>query len=173
MLSASNAYATKVADYVLDVPMKSSQYDFVDEDVPFYQIVFKGTIPLASQPVTMSGDADKTILKAIETGMGLTFALSYDYSNEIVDSQEVRFYGSNYSNAKELIKKSVEENSDYYNAVKGAKILNHYSLTEEVKVTEFDNGVEVYVNYSDFVYESPFGSVEPKSYIYSKGGSNQ
>lgn len=173
LLSASNAYATKVADYVLDVPTKSSQYDFMDEDVPFYQIVFKGTIPLAIQPVTMSGDVNKTILKAIETGMGLTFALSYDYSNEIVDSQDVRFYGSNYSNAKELIKKSVEENSDYYNAVKGAKIKNHYCLTDEVKVTEFDNGVVVYVNYSDDTYESPFGSVKSGSYIYSKGGSNE
>ena len=172
LLSASNAYATKVADYVLDVPTKSSQYDFMDEDVPFYQIVFKGTIPLATQPVTMSGDINEAVLKAMETGIGLTFALSYDYSNEIVDSQDVRYYGSNYSNAKKLIKKAVEENSDYYNAVKGAQIINHYSLTEEVKVTEFDNGVVVYVNYSDYAYESPFGSVESKSYIYSKGGNN-
>ena len=173
LLSASNAYATKAADYVLDVPTKSSQYDFMDEDVPFYQIVFKGTISLASQPITMAGDTDKAVLKAIETGMGLTFALAYDYSNEIVDSQDVRYYGSNYSYVKDIIKNVVEENEDYYSAINGARITNHYSLTEEVKATEFDNGVVVYVNYSDYVYESPFGSVESKSYIYSKGGNNE
>lgn len=171
LLSASNAYATKVADYVLDVPMKSSQYDFMDEDVPFYQIVFKGIIPLATQPVTMSGDVDKAILNAIETGMGLTFALSYDYSYEIVDTSDVRYYGSNFLNAKKLIEKAVEENSDYYNAVKGAKILDHYCLTDEIKVTEFDNGVVVCVNYSNHEYESPFGPVKSNSYIYSKGGN--
>ena len=38
-MSAANAYAAIVADYVLDVPMKSSQYDFIDEDVKSFQIV--------------------------------------------------------------------------------------------------------------------------------------
>lgn len=170
LLSASNAYATQVADYVLDVPMKSSQYDFMDEDVPFYQIVFKGSIPIATQPVTMSGDVDETVLKAVEAGMGLTFALSYSYSNELVGNSEVRYYGSNYANSKDLIKKLVVENEDYYNAIKDAKILNHTSLISNVKRTEFDNGIIVYVNYSDQSFETPYGVVESKSYIYIDGG---
>ena len=170
LLSAANAYAAQAADYVLDAPAKSSRYDFMDEDVPFYQIVFKGTIPLASAPVTMSGDVDRTVLQAVETGTGLTFALSYDYSNKVIGSQDVRYYGSSYPAAKEIIQNAVKEYKDYYAAVKGAKIVRHSALTQEVKTTEYDNGVVVFVNYSDTPFETPFGVVEPNSFQYYDGG---
>lgn len=170
LLSAANSYAAMVADYILDVPTKSSQYDFTDEDVPFYQIVFKGTVPLATQPINMSGNVEKAALQAIETGMGLTFSLSYDYSNKIIGNSDVRYYGSDTSNAKEIMKSVVEKYQGYYAAIKGAKIKDHISIEKGVKKTEYDNGVVVYVNYSDAPFESPFGTVEPKSCLYKNGG---
>lgn len=170
LLSSANAYAAMSADYVLDAPSKSSQYDFCDEDVPFYQIVFKGTIPLATQPIAMSGDTDNAILNAVETGTGLTFALSNDYTNDIIGNSDVRYFGSNYSNAKKIIKSATLKNKDYYKAIKGAKIINHGTVAEDVKKTEYDNGIVVYVNYSDKSFNTPFGIVNAKSYIYADGG---
>ncbi|MBO4468713.1 MAG: hypothetical protein J5766_05370 [Clostridia bacterium] len=170
LLSNANAYAAMAADYVLDSPSKSSQYDFMDEDVPFYQIVFKGTIPLASSPLAMSGDVDKAILKAVETGTGLTFAMSYNYTNKLIDNADVRYFGSDYQNAKSLIKNAVDEYKDYFDAVKGARIVDHCVVEKNIVKTQFDNGVTVYVNYSDKDYDTPFGTVKAKSHIYSVGG---
>ncbi|MBR3300108.1 MAG: hypothetical protein IKI68_01330 [Clostridia bacterium] len=170
MLSAANAYAAKSADHVTDVPSTSSRYDFTDEDVPFYQIVFKGTIPLSSQPVAMSGDINVSILTALETGTGLTFALSYDYSEKLVDNADVRYFASSYRNAKSVIKDAVSRYGDYFAAVKGAKIKGHSVLTDSVRKTEFDNGVTLYVNYSDETFDTPLGTVNAKSFLYSEGG---
>ena len=173
LLSASNSYATMIADYVLDVPSSSSQYDFMDEDVPFYQIVFKGNIPLASQPIMMAGDTEYSVLKAIETGTGLTFALSYDYSNEIIGNSDIRYFGSSYLQAKEMIRDIAEENRNYYSAINGAKIVEHLTVSKDVKRTEFDNGVIVYVNYSQESQDTPFGKVDAKSYIYGREATNE
>ena len=170
MLSAANAYAAKAADYVTDVPSRSSRYDFTDEDVPFYQIVFKGTIPLSSQPVTMLGNINLSILKALETGTGLTFALSYDYTEKLVDNADVRYFASSYRNAKSVIKDAVSRYGDYCAAVKGAKIKGQSVLTDSVRKTEFDNGVTIYVNYSDEPFYTPLGTVNAKSFLYSEGG---
>lgn len=170
LLSNANAYAVMAADYVLDTPSKSSQYDFMDEDVPFYQIVFRGTIPLASAPLAMSGDVDIATLKAIETGTGLTYAVSYNYTNKLIDNADVRYFGSDYSNAKSLIKNAANEHKDYFAAIKGAKITDHGIIAGNIVKTRFDNGVTVYVNYSDKDCETPSGTVKAKSYIFSVGG---
>lgn len=168
LLSSANAYAAQAADYIFDSPMQSSQYDFIDEDIPFYQMVFKGNIPLATPPLTLSGNIEDSVLKAIETGTGLTFALSYDYSNEIVGNSDVRYFGSNYSGMKSKIASIVNDNRDYYSKIKGEKIVNHQIISDEVRCTEFSNGLKVYVNYSDKDVETPLGIVKSKSYIFSE-----
>lgn len=170
MLSAANAYATQVADYVTDVPASSSRYDFTDVDVPFYQIVFKGIVPLSSQPVTMAGDVNTSMLTAMETGTGITFALSYDYSEKLVDNADVRYFSSGYRNAKSVIKDAVSRYNDYFTTIKDAKITGHSVLSEGVRKTVFDNGTTVYVNYSDKPFDTPLGTVNAKSFLYSEGG---
>ncbi len=173
MVSDANAYAAAQADYVFDVPLDSSRYDLYDEDIPFYQIVFKGSVPMASTTLTTSGEDQKDILASVEAGVGLTFALSYNYSNDVISSSDVRYFGSNYSVVKGLITETVAQHKDYYSAISGAAITNHEILSDTLRATTFDNGVKVYVNYSTKAATTPAGTVEPMSYIYTTGGEQQ
>lgn len=173
MVSDANAYAAAQADYVFDVPLKSSRYDIFDVDVPFYQMVFKGSVPMAGTTLTTSGDVQKDILTCVEAGAGLTFALSYNYSNDVIGSSDVRYFGSNYAVVKDLITETVTKHKDYYSAISGAAIIGHEILSDTLRATTFDNGVKVYVNYSSEAATTPAGTVEPMSYIYKTGGEQQ
>lgn len=173
LASNANAYAAAQADYVFDAPLKSSRFDIYDTDIPFYQIVFKGSVPMASTTLTTSGDVQKDILLSVESGSGLTFALSYTYSNDVIGSSDVRYFGSNYAVVKNLITETVAKHKDYYNAISGAKIINHEIVSDTLRATTFDNGVKVYVNYSDKAVNTPVGKIEPMSYIYKTGGEQQ
>ncbi len=151
--SDANIYAAVCSDYIYNAPMYSSNYDSFITDVPFYQIVFKGIIPMYSSNWSSAADERELFLKAIETGMGLSLSVVNDYSDTVFSSQQKAMYATNIENALEHIEKlSEEEFFDYYSSVKDAKIINHILIQNDIRKTIFDNGVEVYVNYSDAEY---------------------
>ena len=66
----------------------------------------------------------------------------------LVTAPTPNFYGSDYSDIKPSIEKTVSENSEFYENVKGAKITTHSIMGDGLRKTTFDNGRIVYVNYS-------------------------
>lgn len=72
-------------------PANSARFDAVDEDVPFYQLVFRGRIPIALSPINMAGDVTKRYLQAIETGSGLYFSLTDTYDRQFIRSTRTPF----------------------------------------------------------------------------------
>lgn len=43
-VSCANGYAASLASVIFETPLCSGQYDGFDEDIPFYQMVFKGYV---------------------------------------------------------------------------------------------------------------------------------
>ncbi len=153
--SQANAFIAGACDHVYDVPTKSSQYRAYTYDVPFYQIVFKGSVSMSVTSLNLATNAQTTLLKAVEGGSGLTYTLIGQYNTNLISSAQNVFYGSLYWNdtieagVKDDIVKTVAEYKDFFYSVEGAKIANHKVISEDVRMTEFDNGVTVYVNYGD------------------------
>ena len=110
----ANAYAAVNATRVFEVPVMSSRYDIFDTDIPFYQLVFKGYVPMSVPSVSASADIENSVLAAIESGSGLGFALSYDYSNQIIGNSNMLYYGSNYSYLKDTIADIARQHQEYY-----------------------------------------------------------
>ena len=164
----ANSYAAAQADVIFSTPVNSSGEFIFSADVPFYQMVYKGYVPMTSESMNMAADPRKHLLKTIESGCGLHYTLIADYEREFTDAQSYVFFGSLYSDVKEDIVAACAELKDYYAAINGAEIVSHRILDHGIRETVFDNGVTVYVNYSAEKQMSPCGEVEALSYIWKE-----
>lgn len=153
MTFLSNApfeYAAEMSDYILDLPIQSSKNQVVDNDVPFYQMVFSGRKQIYNIPVNLTVDDNTALLKAVESGSGLSFTISNNYTTKLLNTSQKELYATNYSGLKDRIENLVGEYSEFYNQIKTSNIINHSITASGLRVTEFSNGVVAYVNYSDF-----------------------
>ena len=147
-VNEANDYATAEADIVIDTPLTSSKNNIFSYDVPFYSIVFKGYVSLASESLNLSADADNLLLLAAESGSGITYTVINNSSTDLFDSFSSAFYGSVFEGVSQEIKERVNSYKDTFEDIKDAKITDHNILENGLRKTVFDNGVTVYVNFT-------------------------
>ena len=173
--SDANAFAAASCSHVYDVPIRSSQNRLYSYDVPFYEIVFKGSVSMSASSINLATDEKTSLLTAAETGLGLTYSLISDYDTNLVSSAQNVFYGSLYwddtieRGVKTDIIDTVSGYKAYFESVKDAKIAEHEVINEKVRKTVFDNGVTVYVNYGETEYTDGAVKVPARDYITVKG----
>ena len=165
----ANAYAALAADIVYSAPTESAKQKIFIEDVPFYQMVFKGYVPMASESINTAINSEEQVLKNIEGGVGLGYTLIKNYENEFIEYPGYYFFGSNYADVKDSIIETYAELKDYYAAINKATIVDHNILGEGFRETVFSNGVKVYVNYTDEDVTAPNGkTVSANGYYFGK-----
>ena len=164
---ASNLYAVKMSDYIYDVPQSSSGYSMIDLEIPFYQMIFKGNKALYSPAINLSNSPKTEYLKAISTGIGLTFSLCSKYDTVLQGNDNAVFSKSLYSGLKYDLNTYISECTDFLNSVSNAEI-ETYTTDGKLSVTTFTNGVSVYVNYSDAPISTDAGTVEAGNFITNK-----
>lgn len=167
--SSANAYSAVLSNIIVNVPTDSDKEHIFSASIPFYEIVFKGHIPMFTESVNLCADKKEMILKAVESGIGLNYTVMDNWSNELIASKHSMLYNSVYSDISDGIINDVNKLSDYYNKIKGAHIISHELLSDTLRLTVFDNGISVYVNYGDEAQVSPAGTVEAESYIVVGG----
>lgn len=165
----ANAYAAVISDVIFNSPSSSSGEANFMYDVPFYQMVFKGYVPMSSESINLALDPDKEILKAVEAGSGLGYTLIADYYNEFIDYRGYAFFGSKYSDISDDIISTANKLEGYYSAIAGAEIKSHTILDSGLRETVYSNGVKAYVNYTDKDIVTEDGSTVPaKGYNWVK-----
>ncbi len=149
LTAAPNDYAVANCDYITEVPLTSSGYDFATYDVPFYQIVYKGYVPMTSESFNLSVDSKKTVLRCIETGVAPSYTLLYDYDNTAITAVYNNLYGSVFNGIKEDLVEEVNSMQEALGKIGNSEIKKHTIVSDGVRMTEFSNGVFVAVNETD------------------------
>ena len=90
MIDGGNMYAVKNADYILDMPLDSSQYLRTSEAIPFMGMVLHGYVQFAGTALNMAGDIDYEMLKAIENGAVPYFLLAYENTDILKKDYEYK-----------------------------------------------------------------------------------
>ena len=166
---SANDYAAVMSDYIIEAPIHSNFYNLFDEDVPFYQIVFKGYIPTYGTALNTVTDDNLALLRCIESGSSLRYSVINNYSVDLLPSDYQIFGSSLYSDIKEKMFATINDTSDFYDAICDAKIVDHVIINEKVRKVVYDNDTVVYVNYGKNDYQTEDGVVSAKSYFYVKG----
>ena len=172
LLSAPNAYALKYADEISSLPTQSSGYGITDYAVPFYQTVIHGFIPYAMEPANKTGDFEKSVLTALETGSSLQLEVIARNSDKIDNTQFYTLYADMYGEWTEKAAKAYKEISGVLKSVSNAKIKEHTVLSDGVRRTAYDNGVTVTVNYNDSEAEVSGEKIPAMGYTVN-GGKGQ
>lgn len=162
-VSAANIYAAASADIVYNTSVTDGGYDVFDMWVPFYQMVLSGSKPIYSSYINLEENINTATLRAVASGSGLGFALINEYDIDLSVSNTFSLYGTVYEDNKERIVNAVKTYGDYYKAINGASINSFTMIADNLSLTEFDNGVSVYVNYSENTVATPIGKIVPLS----------
>ena len=159
--ASANAYAACVADVLFDVPSSNGKYYVFDEQIPFYQLVFRGTKALYSEPINLSANIDKEIALAISSGTGLHFYLINNYDTEYTTIDKNKLYGMLYKGQRKIINETILRYSDIYNKIADSSIVGYKNFDNGVSETIFENGVKLYVNHTDVDVHSTIGLLKP------------
>lgn len=169
MSSEANSFAAYNSDFIFDAPTKSGKENIFDEDIPLYEMALKGYVGISGESINLSYNSEYEILKAVESGMGITYTVMNNYSNRLIDSNRTVFYNCKYSDIKEQIVSNYNKLKEYYSKVGNAEIIDHQILDNGLRVTTFENGVTAYVNFTAENLDSPHGTVNAYGYLIKEG----
>ncbi len=144
-----NAYVFPSANNVTDAPLYSSHMYFAETEVPFYHIALRGLTRISGPALNLSAEKEDLILRSAQVGAGLYAVLSYESSSNLKDTSYNYYYSTQYSLLGEEIVDAYKRLDVVYDAVGTAAITDYQIVSETLKVTTFDNGVKVIVNYGE------------------------
>lgn len=168
--SNANSYAAGISNEITDVPLQSSGNDVFAVDIPFYQMVFKGSVSLTSVPINLTQNPADSVIKAMESGCGITYSLISNYDTGLVASLHKELHSSVYSGIKEELIKTADKTAEFYKQIDSSKIASYEIISEDVRKTVFDNGLVLYTNHGKTANSCEFGEIEPYGFLYKKGG---
>lgn len=142
-----NGYAAAYVDNIIEAPLYGSHNNISLQEVPFYQIVFRGYVNLSSSAVNLDSEQDDMILKLAETGMSMYYVLMDAESTSFQDTKFTASYACELDDHYDDMLANYNRMKPLYNAVGSSAIADYQIVSEDVKITTFENGAKVYVNY--------------------------
>lgn len=166
MVNGGNGYALDNASTVVNAPLRSSSFNILDEDVPFYQMVLHGYIDYAGQPWNMAEaqNIEWQALKALETGSSVYFQWFHSDPSVIKGTDYDYLYSAHYLDWLELANEQYQSINAVLKQVQGQTISSHKKLQADVYETTYENGLRIVVNYSDDAVQINGAAIPPNSY---------
>lgn len=168
LFGAANDYAAGLADSLYDTPLHNGNYRAFDLTVPFYAMVYRGSIPLYSEPIDLATDAEDLLLRAVEVGVSPAFTVSYTLDTALADATQSYWYGVLYSSEKDTIVQTVEQTKELYAALGDASVVSHRTIQTGLTETVFSNGIVVLVNKTEQDLSAGGEMVQARSFTYRK-----
>lgn len=162
-VNGGNSYLFEYVDRVYELPTSNDGNLLFSQSVPFVQMVLHGS-------VSYSASKSDTLLDCLEFGADPSFIGIYADDSTLIETSFNWLYGTAYSSwhddAISVYKKYAKIYGDLYNR----EIVRHRA-ENGVSVTEFDNGVKVYVNRNEKDYIIDSITVPAKGYKAVGGAS--
>ncbi|MGM9972836.1 MAG: DUF5696 domain-containing protein [Clostridiaceae bacterium] len=159
-----NSYLWEVSDNFYSIPMSSSNYSLITDNVPFLQIVLKGYMDYFISSMNFSGGSKETLLQMIDYGVYPSYYLTREDSVELLDTRSSWLYTSKFSSWEEKIKEQYEYINGALSHVTGEAIVDRRVLQDGVVLVTYSNDVKIAINYNDTTYEALGLSVEGNDY---------
>ena len=139
----------RYADAFLDLPLDTSDYMYEDEQVPFLSIALKGVLPMWSGYVNFEANKTEFYLRLAETGVYPSFYVTAEDSSALIYTNSADLYSTGWETWRETVVEYDRELKKLAALTDGAFITGHERMDNGVTKVTYDNGVNVYVNYSE------------------------
>ncbi|WP_067841219.1 DUF5696 domain-containing protein [Amphibacillus sediminis] len=163
LLEQPFAYLWDQTDAMVDVPTRSSNYIFVDEDIPFIALTLKGIVPIYAEYVNFQANQEDFFLQMVEQGFNPSFLITHESPANLINTNSSHIYSSQYERYEDMIQTYYRDLSDVYIQTAGSVIVDYQRQGPTTKVS-YANGVDVYVNYADQPQTIDGFQIDSKSY---------
>ena len=137
MVSGGNSFVLPYVDYILDVPLDSSQYLKSSNAIPFVGMVLHGYVNFTGSALNMAGDLDYELLKAIENGSSMYFVLCFQNTNKLKEDEILqKYYSVNFDTWLEGLVESYNKLNGALSDVQDKLIIDHEFITGVRVLTE-------------------------------------
>ena len=162
------AYMLNGSDWLMHMPDSGSGYIFTDESVPFFQMVTHGLIPYTDSGYNYRYDEKKQALTSVEYGYIPYYFLTQNEPYEIFKEGYEDFYTTVADDWFDHIVESYSDFKNNFSRIWNVKMQAHERLDRDVNKVTYENGVSVYVNYSETVKTLDGVTISPLSYYVSE-----
>lgn len=166
-LSAANGYIAGLADSLGNVPLQNGSYDAFDECIPFYEMIYHGTVPMYSTAVNLSDDPQRLLLRAAEAGVAPAFQIAKTYDAAIATTYANLYSGIVWEDVRSSVTDTAASMAGLVARVAGAEIRSHAIVQAGVTRTVFSNGVIVTVDHTEATVRAEGGSLSALSFTVS------
>ncbi|MBQ8982835.1 MAG: hypothetical protein IJ079_04530 [Lachnospiraceae bacterium] len=151
MTTDANSYAFAYSSDIINTPLAGSQVAITDTDIPLYQMVLHGYIDYSSDLLNFesSDNMPAMTLKLIESGASPHYVFTWEESSEMKLTALNRFYTTTYANWEQAAVEEYNTVNEALAPVSGSAIVGHEILDNNVRKVTYDNGMIIYVNYSN------------------------
>ncbi|MBM3150999.1 MAG: hypothetical protein FJZ96_02135 [Chloroflexi bacterium] len=146
---APNDYLFAYTSAYYDIPLSDSGYTYTNASVPFLQIVLSGHIPYYGEALNFSANVETDLLKHAEYGMYPSFFVTYEGTARILNTDSNWIYVSSYQQLGGEINAGYAWLDALLGHVRGASIVAHARVADDVFATTYENGWQIIVNYRD------------------------
>lgn len=153
---------------IVDMPISDSDYIYTDQSVPFLSIALKGILPMYGDYVNFEANEREYFLKLVETGIYPSFYLTYENPSELIYTNSSNVYTSQYSVYRNQILEYYDELRQISELTKNSMIVNHEITDTGVTIVTYDNGVKLYINYSEAERKADNVTVPALSYVVGR-----
>ena len=149
LLTGCNAYALPYADYLTGLPVSSSEYADYAQSVPFLSMVLHGRKNYALTALNRETDSETAVLRAIETGSGVSVVLAAQNTGKLRSTAYSFYYSvdADYWLPKALA--AYERVEAAVGDVQQEAIVDHLSPADGVTLTVYEGGKQILVNYNE------------------------
>ncbi len=170
LLEAPNAYLWKYTAGFLDMPLGSSDYLYVDQDVPFLSMVLKGIVPMYSEYVNFEANKTENFLQMVESGIYPSFYLAWEDSSKLIYTNSSHLYSLEYETYRDTIARFDGALREVAEKTEGANIVAHQVLENGLTKVSYSNGSVVYVNYTESSLSADGYTIDALSYKVGENG---
>lgn len=162
-------YLWSDANAFLDMPLGSSDYMYIDEEIPFLSMVLKGIVPMYSDYVNFEANKQEFFLQMIEAGVYPSFYITQEDSSNLILTNSADLYSTAYSTYKDMIIDYDKQFREFSLIVEGANITKHERLENGITKVTYSNGAIIYINYTDSAQTVDGITVDAMSYSHKAG----
>ena len=150
MLNKANAYSFAYAENIINVPMGDNAFAIIDANIPLYQMILHGCVDYSTELLNFddSEDMTLTVLRMIETGSAPHYVFTEQPSSRMKNTGMNQYYATTFDTWKDEAVTIYNRVNDVLKHVSGAQVINH-EMNGDVRKITYDNGVVIYINYSD------------------------
>ena len=170
-MEAPNAFCWPAMSAFLDLPLHTSGYQYIDQEIPFLAIVLKGVVPIYSEYVNFEANKQAFFLQMVETGVCPSFYITRENASALIYTNSNDLYSVQYGSYRDTIVDYDRQLRALAEKTAGAVITGH-AIDGDLRCVTYSNGTEVWVNYGRTAAETPDGlTVGPMDYAVREGGS--